>query len=41
MKVAIQNLPIKDYHEFYVRSHKDLEMSILVTPILLPTRVIL
>ena len=39
----MQNLPIKDYHEFYVRSHKDLEMSmsILVTPILLPTRVIL
>ena len=41
MKVMIQNSSIKGYHEFKVRSHKDLEMLILMTPILLPTRVIL
>ena len=41
MKVAIQNLAFKGYHEFHVSSHKDLEMVILAGPIHLLTRVIL
>ena len=30
----IQNSAIKDRHEFHVKTHKDLEMLILPTPIL-------
>ena len=41
MKEVRQNLTIKGYHEFRVRSHKDLEMLIIATPIPLLTRVIL
>ena len=41
MKVLIRNSDIKCYHEFHVSLHKDLEMLILATPILLLTIVIL
>lgn len=34
------NLAFKDYYEFHEQLHKDLEMLILVTPILLLTKVI-
>ena len=40
-KVMIQNSAIKCYHEFHVRSHKDLETLILEAPFLLLTKVIL
>ena len=40
-KVVIQNSAIKCYHEFHVRSHKDLETLILEAPFLLLTKVIL
>ena len=41
MELVTQNSAIKGYHEFQVRSHKDLEILILATPILLLTRLIL
>ena len=43
MKVVIQNSAINSYPEFHVSLHEDLEMEtgLLVTPILLVTRVIL
>ena len=34
MKIEIQNSAIKGYHEFHVKSHKDLEMLILAAPTL-------
>ena len=40
-EVVRQNSAIKSYHEFHVRSHKELEMLIMATPFLLLTRVIL
>ena len=40
-KVVIQNSATKCYHEFHLRSHKDLEMLILMAPFLLLTKVIL
>ena len=39
-KVVIQNLAIKCYHEFHVKSHKVLEKLILAAPFLLLTKVI-
>ena len=41
MKVVIQNLPIKDYHDIHVIPYKDLEMLILPTPIPLLARIVL
>ena len=40
-KVVIENSATKCYHEFHLRSHKDLEMLILVAPFFLETKVIL
>ena len=40
-EVEIQSLAIKSYHEFYLSSHKDLEMLILVFPFLLLIKIIL
>ena len=40
VKVVIQNSAIKCYHEFHLRSHKDLEMLILAAPFLLLTKLI-
>ena len=34
MEIVMQNSAIKGYREFHVRSHKDLEMLILLIPIL-------
>ena len=39
MREVRQN-SIKGYHKFYAKSHNDLEMLIMATPILLLTRVI-
>lgn len=41
MKVVIQNLAIKGYHDIHVIPNKDLEMLILPTPILSLTRIVL
>ena len=41
MKEVRHNLTIKGCHVFHVRSHKDLELLIMVTPILLLIKVIL
>ena len=41
MEAVTQNLAIKCYHEFYLSSHKDLEILILVAPFLLLIKVIL
>ena len=41
MEAVTQNLAIKCYHEFYLSSHKDLEILILVAPFLLLLKVIL
>ena len=41
MKVVIQNSAIKYYHEFLLRSHKNLEMLILAACFLLLTMIIL
>lgn len=38
---SLQNSAIKSYHEFHINSHKDLKMLVLLTPILILTRVIL
>ena len=40
-KLVIQNSATKYYHKFHLRSHKDLEMLILVAPFLLPIKPIL
>ena len=40
-KVVMENSATKCYHEFHLRSHKDLEMLILVAPFFLQTKVIL
>ena len=39
-KVVIQNSAIKYYHEFYLRSRKDLEMLILAASFILLTKII-
>ena len=41
MKVAIQSSAIIGFHEFHARSQKVSDMLILVTPIVLLTKVIL
>ena len=40
-KVCRQNSVFRGYHEFHVNSHKNLEILIMATSILLLTRVIL
>ena len=40
-KIVIQNSATKCYHEFHLRSHKDLKMLILEAPFLSLTKVIL
>ena len=41
MEVMIQNSAIKGYREFHLKLYKDLKMLVLLTPILLITRLIL
>ena len=41
MEVVIQNSTIKGYFEFHVKLLKDLKMLVLLTPIVLITRLIL
>ena len=41
MEVVIQNSAIKGYFEFHVKLLKDLKMLVLLTPIVLITRLIL